>query len=141
MKKIDLFENEKLISESENKQLILTTKRIRFFHGRSKRSNFTSISLSKISAIKVTSTSKYNYLVATVILSIAGLALINRFPEIKWILVLAGIAFFLFILSIKHAIIIKSDCGESIEFNIKGYKYDSILSLVNQIEKAALEAK
>jgi hypothetical protein len=55
---MDLFSFEKVITESDNKQICLTTHRLRYYESERKNSDFTSVMVDKISSIELIGKSK-----------------------------------------------------------------------------------
>lgn len=123
---MELLENENIITESANKQVMLTSYRIRFRDSISKKSNFTSIMLDKISSIGVTYQSN-------VWLLIIGILTIPIFVGVILII--------LFFISRKHVVSISSDGGSSIVFETKGMKREFLEEFIDKIENASIKLK
>lgn len=120
------FENENLISESDTKQIQLTTHRLRYHQDRSSNSNFISIMLDKISSIELTYTSNPLLLIIGIITIplLVGIILIVMYYQSK-----------------THAISIIPDGGQPIIFEIKGMKREAVEQFIFDIENAAMKLK
>lgn len=123
---MDAIENEKLISESDNKQIRLTTHRLRYHDAPSRNSNVISIMLDKISSIEL----KYE---SNIWLLIIGIITI---PVIIGIILLI-----IYFVSKKHTVIITPDGGKPIIFEIKGMKRDYLEDFINKVEGASMKLK
>src|SRR5690606_29826735 len=103
---MEAIEYEKLITESNNRQIQLTTHRLRYHETPERNSNFTSIMLDKISSIELT------YYRSSIWLLIIGIVTIP---------IVVGIALIiLFFSSKRHVVSITPDGGKPIIFETKG---------------------
>lgn len=132
-----LFDNEKLLMESDKGIILLTNKRIRYYHN-AKKSDYTSIVLKNISSIKVDMYQKsYMYFIGGIV------AIFSEFLiplNMNGLGALIGIALlFIFFSSRKHVILIDSKGGQPILFATKGIKDEFVADFVNKIENAILE--
>lgn len=125
--KMEALENEKLITESDNKQIRLTTHRVRYHETPTKDSNFTSIMLDKISSIELT------YYKSSIWLLIIG---ILTLPILVGLILIV-----IFFTSKKHIVSITPDGGNPIIFETKGMKRDFLESFIDKVEAASLKLK
>ena len=123
---MEAIENEKLITESDNKQLRLTTHRLRYHESASKNSNFTSIMIDKISSIELTYQSNIWLLIIGVL---------------TLIILVGVILIVLFFLTKKHVISIIPDGGKPIILEVKGMKRDFLEDFINKVEGASMKLK
>ena len=135
----ELFENEELITESEDGQILLTTKRIRHFSG---SVNLTSIMLEKVSSTEV------NYSHYPVLLLLGFLCLLysvtQQGEEQRWAiiaLVTGAILIITYFLTRKHVVIISSDGGAKIVFRTSGMSSGNVMAFVNKVEEAKNKLK
>jgi len=124
---MEVLENEKLITESGNKQIKLTTHRLRYYESPSRNSNFTSIMLDKISSIELT------YRKSSIWLLILGILTIPILIGIILIVV--------FFTSKKHVVSITPDGGKPIIFETKGLKRDFLEDFIHKVESASMKLK
>lgn len=124
---MESIENEKLITESVNNQLRLTTHRLRYHNEPTKNSNFTSIMIDKISSIELT------YHKSSIWLLIIG---ILTLPILVGIILI-----FMFFTSKKHVVSITPDGGKPIIFETKGMKRDFLEDFINKVEDASMKLK
>ncbi|KAB1064735.1 hypothetical protein [Salibacter halophilus] len=121
------LDNEKLITESNNKQIRLTTHRLRYHETPKRNSNFTSIMLDKISSIELT------YYKSNVWLLIIGIITIP---------VLIGIVLIIiYYKSKRHVVSITPDGGKPIIFETKGMKRNFLESFIDKVEAASMKLK
>ncbi len=123
---MDALENEKLITESGNRQVMLTTHRLRYHLTTSKNSDYCSIMLDKISSIEV----KYQVNIWYLIFGIITLPI-----------VVGLILLFMYYRSRVHVISVTSDGGISIAFATKGMKRDDVDAFIFKLESAAMKLK
>jgi hypothetical protein len=123
---MESLENENLILESENRQLMLTTHRLRYHESASSNSNFTSIMLDKISSIELTYQTNIWLLIIGIITipAVIGIILIILFFTTK-----------------KHIVSVSPDGGNPIIFETKGMKRDYLEDFIFKVEKASLALK
>jgi len=130
------FENETIIAESDDKQILLTNKRIRqLIDGE----RLISIMLNKVSAI-----SSYRFhmpmlLVAAIILLVIGTMSIvtERDQEMGVMSLVIGVGLLLFYwFTRKHVVTVTSDSGSKLMFRTRGMKQEAIFKFINQIEEA-----
>lgn len=131
------FTDETLIAESDNKQVILTTHRIR--HQSSSQVNVTSFMLEKVSSIQTTYQSAVVLLILGILFCVAGPAA-GSDPKLKELLpaglLIGGLLIVIFLVSRKHTVVITAECGTKITFEIKGDKREIMDDFINKIEKA-----
>ncbi len=123
---MESLENEKLITESGNRQVMLTTHRLRYHEGTSSNSDFTSIMLDKISSIEVKYQSNILFLIIGVIT----------------IPIVVGIVFILiYYFTRKHVVSVNPDGGKSIIFETRGMKREYLEEFIFKIESASMKLK
>ena len=105
---MNAFENEKLILESDNKQIRLTSHRLRYHQTPRKNSDFTSIMLDKVSSIELT---YYKHSIWLLVIGILTLPAIIGF-----------VILLIYFSSKRHVISVTPDGGKPIIFNTKGIK-------------------
>jgi len=124
---MNAFENEKLIIESDNKQIRLTSHRLRYFETPKKNADFTSIMLDKISSIELT------YYKSSIWFLIIGIVAIP---------VLVGlILIYMFFTSKRHVISVTPDGGKPIIFETVGMKRDFLDDFIDKVEETSMKLK
>jgi hypothetical protein len=124
---MNAFENEKLIIESDNKQIRLTSHRLRYYETPKNNSDFTSIMLDKISSIELT------YYKSSIWLLIIGIVTIP---------ILVGlILIYMFITSNRHVISVTPDGGKPIIFETKGMKRNFLDDFIDKVEQTSMKLK
>jgi hypothetical protein len=121
------FENEKLLIESDNRQIRLTTHRLRYYETARGNSDFTSIMLDKISSIELF------YYKSSIWLLIIGIATIP--------VVVGLILIYMFFTSKKHVISVTPDGGKPIMFETKGMKRDFLEEFIDKVEETSMKLK
>ena len=123
---MDAIENEKLITESDGRQIMLTTHRIRYHETASANSNFISIMLDKISSIELTFHSNIWLLIIGIITApiLIGIILIVIFFKTR-----------------QHIIKITPDGGQSITFQTRGMSRDKVEEFISKVENASMKLK
>ena len=121
------FDNEKVILESDNNQLRLTTHRLRYNETASSNSDFTSIMLDKISSIELT------YYKSSIWLLIIGILTI---PIIVGIILII-----IFFTSKRHVVSVTPDGGKPIIFETKGMKREFLEGFIDKVEAASMKLK
>lgn len=124
---MNAFENEKLILESDNKQIRLTSHRLRYYETPKRNSNFTSIMLDKVSSIELT------YYKSSFWILILGILTIP--------ILLGLILLYIFFTSKRHVISVTPDGGKPIIFETKGMKRDFLDDFIDKVEKTAMTLK
>lgn len=140
---MQLWENEKLISTSNNKEVILTSQRIRFETTHLGQRHMVSIMLEKISSIEV----RYHSWVIILtlgILSILGgiylMAVGGSDKEHANIFFLTGILMIVvFLLTRQHVITITPDGGARIIFSTRGMSRDTVLDFIDKVLREAFK--
>jgi hypothetical protein len=121
------IEGETLLMESANRQIQLTTHRLRYHETASKNSNFTSLMLDNISSIELT------YYQSSIWWLIIGILTIP---------ILVGIVLIiLFFTSKRHVVFIRPNGGEPIIFETKGMKRDFLEGFIDKVEAASFQLK
>ncbi len=115
------LENEQIITESDNKRIVLTSHRIRYNESGYQNANMTSIMLKQVSSIEITYESKLIYLIIGVI----------TLPIIVGLLFLL-----LYYFSRKHVVVISSTGGAAIHFETKGMKREALNDFIDNVEEA-----
>ena len=124
---MNAFENEKLIIESDNKQIRLTSHRLRYYETPKSNSDFTSIMLDKISSIELT------YYKSSIWLLIIGIVAIP---------ILVGlILIYMFFTSKRHVISVTPDGGKPIIFETKGMKRNFLENFIDKVEQTSMKLK
>jgi hypothetical protein len=126
-KKMNAFEKEKLIVESDNKQIRLTSHRLRYYETPKKNADFTSIMLDKISSIELT------YYKSSIWLLIIGIVTIP--------IVVGLILIYMFFTSKRHVISVTPDGGRPIIFETKGMKRDFLDDFLDKVEETSMKLK
>ena len=124
---MNAFENEKLIIESDNKQIRLTSHRLRYYETPENNSDFTSIMLDKISSIELTYYKSSIWLLIIGIVTIpilVGLILVYRFFTLK-----------------RHVISVTPDGGKPIIFETKGMKRNFLDDFIDKVEQTSMKLK
>lgn len=121
------LDNEILIIESTNKQIRLTSHRLRYYETPKRNSDFTSIMLDKISSIELI------YYKSSIWLLIIGIATI---PIIVGLILL-----YMFFTSKRHVISVTPDGGKPIIFETKGMKRDFLDNFIDKVEAASMKLK
>ena len=124
---MNAFENEKMIIESDNKQIRLTTHRLRYYETPKRNSDFTSIMLDKISSIELT------YYKSSLWILIIGIVTIP--------IIVGLILIFMFFTSKRHVISVTPDGGKPILFETKGMKRDFLDDFIDRVEETAMKLK
>lgn len=124
---MQISDNEKLITESEDKRLKLTSHRLRHYKNTSSKSDFTTIMLDKISSIELT------YYKSSIWLLLVGILTIP--------IVLGLILIIMYFFSKKHVVSITPDGGTPIMFETKGMKREFLEDFIDKIESASLKLK
>ena len=122
-----VFENEKLILESDNKQIRLTSHRLRYYENSTRNANFTSIMLDKISSIELT------YYKTNIWLLIIGIITIP--------IVIGLILIYMFFTSKRHVISVTPDGGKPIVFETKGMERGFLENFIDKVEITAMKLK
>lgn len=135
-----LLGGERLLNQSSNNIVVLTTHRIRFNDTNSSHAHLVSIMLEKVSSCEVRYQSWPVVLVLGVVLGLfGGFALLQRGSgqEVGILALVLGLVFIIaYFTSRKHIISISSDGGARIGFETKGLKREAVVTFVNEIEKA-----
>ncbi|MDA9970507.1 hypothetical protein N9E56_01590 [Flavobacteriaceae bacterium] len=121
------IDNEKIILESDNNQLRLTTHRLRYHETAKSNSDFTSIMLDKISSIELT------YYKSSMWLLIVGIITI---PIIVGIILII-----IFLTSKRHVVSVTPDGGKPIVFETKGMKHEFLEDFIDKVEATSMKLK
>ncbi|GET26139.1 hypothetical protein [Prolixibacter sp. NT017] len=128
------FEDEKLISEADNKLITLTTHRVRMNTG----SRIVSIMLSQVSSVEIHYITNIWYLIVAIVSALGGIfySLSEEDPS-GFIIggIIAVVFYYIFIKTKKHTLSIGSSSNK-INFQIKGVGHENIIRFVNDLEKA-----
>lgn len=140
MEQNELFEGEEIITESGDKVVTLTNKRVRYHASSAGQAHIVSIMLDKISSIEVHYSSQWIVLFLSIALMLAGVVtgLSNeRQGQLGMGLAVFGVVLLLiYLFTRKHIVSIASDGGAKINFETKGMKRESVLDFINKVEKA-----
>jgi hypothetical protein len=136
-----IMKDETLLTSSGDSSIILTDFRII----QSFNKDVVSISLDKISCIKVHYTSKVYLLIVGLILCSFGLVAMSQAGGSSEMSISGG-AFLIgaiFIISYfssrKHVVSVVSDSGQGIEFITQGIKTEDVLEFINKVDKAKVD--
>jgi hypothetical protein len=138
MQKEHLFPSEELITQSDDKIITLTTRRIPYKTKSWGRAHLISMNLEKISSVEVRYKSWVIILLIGVLLCIAGLYFgANNAGD----LMMAGVGLgflcvVLYFVTRKHVITISSDGGAEINFHTSRIKDEKLMEFINMVEKA-----
>lgn len=136
---MNLLPGEKIILESDNKSLCLTTHRIRYALKTGREQNITSIMLEELDACKVQHLVQKTWLyfaLITVLLSVLGQVLnIRGLHPLLPGLILAGFFYFMFFITRKAVITIYAGCA-SADILTKGMSLETVTDFINEVEKA-----
>ncbi|WP_437823639.1 hypothetical protein [Tenacibaculum mesophilum] len=124
---MEAFENERLIIESKNRQIRLTSHRLRYYESPKNNANFTSIMLDKISSIELT------YYNSSIWLLIIGIVTIPMLVGL--------ILIYMFLTSKRHVISVTPDGGKPIIFETKGLKREFLDDFINKVEETSMKLK
>jgi len=134
-----LIQDESILKTSNKDVITLTNLRII----QRVDKDIATISLDKVSCIKVHYVSKWYYLVIGVPGTFFGLmAVLNSRQEsvISFGILLIGVIFLLsYYFSRKHSVSIISDSGTSIDFQTQGIKNEDVIAFINDVDKAKIE--
>ena len=142
MEKEYLFNNEQIISQSDDNLITLTNLRLRYGDTNWGKSKIISILLKNISSIEVSSRSNPFLALLSIISVTAGIyfKINGEIDEYLYLGLVLGLAFAVwYIFSIKHFITISSFGGAKINFVTKGMKHYKVLEFINQVEGAIIE--
>lgn len=121
------IDNERVILESDNNQLRLTSHRLRYHETASSNSDFTSIMLDKISSIEL------KYYNSNIWLLVIGILTI---PIVVGIIIII-----FFFTSKKHVISVTPDGGKPILFETKGMKREFLEDFIDKVEATSMKLK
>ena len=127
IKRMKGIDNEKIVLESDNNQIRLTTHRLRYHETANSNSNFTSIMLDKISSIELA------YSQNSIWLLIIGIITIPILVGIILIIV--------FFTSKKHVVSVTPDGGKPMIFETKGMKREFLEDFIDKVEAASMRLK
>jgi hypothetical protein len=133
-----LFENEKIITSSNDDILILTNIRLRYIDKQLGKSNVSSIFLNKISFIGLKYLSNIYLLLGSIVSFIIGIVTgINGDWEFIGIGFIVGVILIItYFLTKKCYIKIVSDGGAEINFHTESMKQEAVLNFIDDLEKA-----
>lgn len=120
------IENEKLILQSDNKQIMLTNYRLRYHQTTSSNSDFNSIMLDKVSSIELTYDHKIWFLIIGILLT----------PVVIGIIMII-----VYFITKKHVVYITPDGGQPIIFETSGMKREFLEDFIDKVEGAAIRLK
>lgn len=136
---MDLFEYEKVITESGNKEVILTTHRIRHEVSNWGHTHMVSIPLEKISSIEVRYSSWLILLLAGMVSLLMGAFVAGgdyNEQQAQALLIVGVVLIVVYILTRKHVITISSDGGAKINFATKGMNREMVMKFIDKVEEA-----
>jgi len=134
-----LFENEKIISSTDDNIVILTTHRVRCTNSYQwGQQSTTSIMLEKVSSIQAT------YISYPLLLVIAGISLViaigmgsqrSSQGQLSIPIIIAVVLGIIYYFTRKHVCVIASDGGAKIVFETEGVRKDRLLEFMDNVEK------
>lgn len=142
---MELIKDERIITESGNKEFVLTTHRIRYQTSSWGQAHITSIMLEKISSIEVRYYSWIITLFLGILFIIFGLVLsVNEenneaFGVTPLFLFAGGMLVLIYFLTRRHVIVIAADGGAKINFVTSGMNREFILAIIDSVEIAKAE--
>ncbi len=128
-----LLPEEKIISRSENDQIVLTNYRIRHFTNNGK--DVTSIMLDNIDVIEVEYRSMPWLIAVSPGCATAGFLIGNSITYITTGVIAAAVCILIYLLSRKNVISVVSGSG-GIVFETKGMTSEKVLDFINDVEHA-----
>jgi hypothetical protein len=133
-----IFDEERLITESGDRRVTLTTHRVRYNSSSTGRGHIISIMLEKISSIEIHYKSWILILLIGILLIVGGLIMgVQDKKDIMILgLIVGGFCILIYFLTRKHIVTIASDGGAKINFQTKGIKREALLDFINKIEVA-----
>jgi len=137
-----LFTDEMLIAESDNKQISLTSHRLRYQSTSGDKVNTTSFMLEKISSIQTTYQDAVLLLIIGILACLGGVAASSSRETQDFVGagVVVGLVFIIiYAFSRKHTAVITAECGTKISFEIKASKKEVMYEFINKIEQAKNE--
>jgi hypothetical protein len=141
MNKPQLLSDENLITESDNKEILLTSHRIRYFSKSWGKTKVISMMLENISSIEVHYSSNIIILAAGCIFILAGLIAGGNDQGDPMILglIVGSLLILSYFITRKHVVTISSDGGTQINLVTGGMKSEVIIGFIDKIEKAKSE--
>ncbi len=138
-----LFEKEEIITESDDKVILLTNRRIRYNSSSWGQAHIVSIMLEKISSIEIHYKSLWLFLVVGVILVTGGVIMgANNNGDAMILGLGAGaVLVLIYFFTRKHVVSISSDSGTKINFSTNGMKREKLMDFINKIERAKNDLK
>jgi len=121
------IDNEKMVLESSNRRLRLTTHRLRYYETKKSNSDFTSIMIDKISSIELL------YYKSNIWLLIIGIVTIPVVVGIVLIII--------YYMSKRHVVSVTPDGGRPIIFETRGMKRDFLEAFIDKVEAASMKLK
>ena len=143
MDKKYLFENEKIISQSDGNIITLTNLRIRYSLTGVSQEHIISIFLDKISSIESRYSSKYVFLYLSIFGFItSAYFLLNETSDVGMLFAIVSIGLlYMYFKSRKHFITITTDGSNQLNFQVDGMKNSLILDFISQVEEAIYNRK
>lgn len=141
MQQNELFNDEKIITQSDGNLITLTNYRIRYTDKEWRRAFIVSILLKNVSSIQIKFKSNLILLgLAIIVLSATiGIALGGASGDVLIYGFVAGLILIAIYFSTrKHYLTISSKGGDKINFYTKGMGQDKVIDFVNRVEKAML---
>lgn len=139
-----LLNGEELITQSPNNVVVLTTHRIRYHATTSAQAHLVSVMLEKVSSCEMRFESSPVLLLLGITLALLGSISLLGSAFGNNMLGVIGIAaglimVVLYAATAKHVVSIASDGGSRISFETKGMKRETVIGLINSLEKAKSE--
>jgi|SRR5665213_765540 len=139
MRTDQLLPGESILSYSDNGLLTLTTHRVRYMNKVWGQANFISIMLEKISSLQVIYISYPPLLVMGIIITVIGFMLgagANN-TQAAFIAIIIGLpAVVAYFVTRRHVCVIASDGSGKIEFRTEGMSTETLIDMMDKIERA-----
>lgn len=140
-----LLENETVITRSKDNTVTITQQRV----FRQKGKDFTTISMDKISCVRVRYFMQIIFMIigilAILVALLGAIAMGKEGPDDELVFITATSGFLgftftlIFLLTRKHVVNVVSDSGVDITFSVGGADQDEIIELVNTIDRAKID--
>lgn len=137
---LNYLSGESLVSESDTKEVILTTCRIRQFASYAGKTAYVSIMLEDVVSVQMKHKKNYWFILSGIILAVLGIGAFGaKESQVAAILFLAALILIaLFFITMRGIVSIDSAKG-SIEFNIKGTSHEKIIDFLELVVKTKKE--
>ena len=134
-----LVSDETVLLESDTKELVLTTHRIRFQTKKSGRATVISIMLEELCSCGITHTSYPFLVVLAAIFFIGGIALGSLLDEASWAIasgIILGVLFIIVYFVTRKGVFSLASGGATINTSPSGMSYDNMVKFIDDVEVA-----